>query len=132
MLYPSANGSNTNGCHRKARDKRTDTPPVDGIKARIPTPPYETRVKPPERKLIFNPKRKNQLKKSEADVFPWNRQIDFKTAKINAVWDDSIYSGETLKDMATTRARNAKVIERIDGEETERQREWSSLGGYCC
>ena len=117
------NGSNANHCHRKARDKRTDTPPVDSVKARIPTPPYETREKPPERKLIFNPKRKNQLKKSEADVFPWNREIDFKFAKVNAVWDDTIYDQETVKDMAATRTRNAKVIEGIDGEETERQRE---------
>lgn len=126
------NGSNTNNNRRKARDKRTNTPPVDGVKSRIPTPPYETREKPPERKLIFNPKRKNLNKKSEPDVFPWNRDIDFRSAKINAVWDDTIYSEKTLNDMAATRARNAKVIERIDGEETERQRKWSSPGIHRC
>ncbi len=82
--------------------------------------------------MIFNPKRKNQSKKSEADVFPWNRDLDFERAKISAVWDDEIYSNETLTDMAATRARNAKVIERVDGEETERQREWSFLGFHRC
>ena len=94
---------------------------------RPPTPPYETRTKPPERKAVIKPTRKNQNKKTEAEVLPWNRDIDFKKARVNAVWDDSIYDESMLADMAATRAKNNKIIEKIDGEETERQSRHSFL-----
>lgn len=114
--------------NRKSRDKKTDTPPPDGAASKIPTPPYESRPKPPDRRVITNPRRKNHIKsRAESDIFPWNRKIDFKVAKVNAVWDDNIYSQARLADMEATRLRNARIIERIDGEETERQRECTAF-----
>lgn len=102
------------------------TPPLDSFPSRIgvPIPPYEVRAKPPERRVALNARRKNQNlnRKMDNDTFPWNRQgIDFVSARVNAKWDDNIYPEATLREMDATRARNMKVIDRVDGEEKRRQ-----------
>lgn len=68
--------------------------------------------------------RRSMRRPAEAEEFPWNRDIDFKSAKKNARWDESIYDPATLKAMEDTRARNEAVIARIDQAESERQREY--------
>ena len=109
--------------YRKAREKKNETPPVEPPAPPPPTPPYEKRQKPTERKAVTKSGRRNMRRQAEAEIFPWNRTLDFKAARTNATWDDSIYDKSTLTEMAATRARNEPVIERIDGEENERQRE---------
>ena len=62
-------------------------------------------------------------RQADTDLFPWNRDdIDFKEAKKNAAWDESIYDQATLESMSATRSRNEPVIDRIDQAESERQR----------
>lgn len=68
--------------------------------------------------------RRNMRRQAEADVFPWNRQIDFKAARTKASWDDSIYDQSTLRGMDATRTKNEPIIERLDSQETERQRKY--------
>lgn len=80
----------------------------------------------------MNTRRKNQSKQSQSDVFPWNRDIDFKAAKAAAVWNDNIYHAATLKDMDATRARNIKIIAQVDGEENERAREYVAINVRHC
>ena len=109
------------------REKKLDTPPVEHP-ALIPrTPPYETREKPSERKAVNKSGRRNMRRQAEADVFPWNREMDFKAARANATWDDSIYDPSTLGEMDATRKKNEPIIERLDNQETERQRELSIM-----
>lgn len=87
----------------------------------MPVPPYELREKPSERRGTKTG-RTQKRKHAEADEFPWNRQIDFIKARAEATWDDSIYPQSTLDDMAKTRALNEPIIDKIDAEETEKQR----------
>ena len=107
---------------RKAREKKTESLPVASPPPPPPTPPYEKRLKPTERKVVNKSGRRNMRRQAEAEIFPWNRKLDFKATRANATWDDSIYEKATLAGMAATRAKNEAVIERIDGEENEKQR----------
>jgi hypothetical protein len=126
IYYLTVDSVETNQLYRKSRARVVASPPFAAVPSRIPTPPYEIRPKPPDRKGPIQ-KRKNQSKQSQSDVFPWNRQIDFKYAKVNAAWNDEIYDEATLKDMEAIRARNAKIVARVDGEEIERAREYHAI-----
>ena len=92
-----------------------------------PTPPYETRLKPTERSAGNKSGRRNQRRQAEAETFPWNRELDFKAARANAAWDESIYDRATLEGMEATRVKNEPIIGMIDNEETERQRTYREL-----
>ena len=105
----------------RPREKKTQTPVVDSPPPTPPIPPYETRPKPTERKTVNKSGRRNMRRQAEAEAFPWNRNLDFAAAKANATWDDTIYDLATLNDMAATRAKNEKIIEKLDAEESERQ-----------
>ena len=102
-----------------------DLTPLDvTLTAPPPTPPYDKRPKPADR-AATNTGRRNQRRQAEAEEFPWNRDLDFRTARANATWNDGIYDQETLDDMAATRSKNVPVIERIDRDENSRQREYN-------
>ncbi|KAK3696155.1 hypothetical protein LTR37_018126 [Vermiconidia calcicola] len=106
----------------KGREKKMDLTPLDvTLTAPPPTPPYDKRPKPADR-AATNTGRRNQRRQAEAEEFPWNRDLDFRTARTNATWNDGIYDQETLDDMAATRQKNVPIIERIDRDENFRQR----------
>ena len=97
---------------------------MDGSGASPPTPPYETRPRPPERKASNKAGRRKQGRHAEADVFPWNRDLDFKPARDSAAWNDDIYDEVTLAAMEATRTRNMTLIKRADSDPIERQRKY--------
>ena len=109
---------------RRGREKIIETPPVEPPVAPPPTPPYPKREKPTEYKAVNKSGRRNMRRAAEAGVFPWHRDIDFKAARANATWDDGIYGQQTLNDMSATRSKNEPIIEKIDTDESEKQRKY--------
>ena len=71
--------------------------------------------------------RRNGRKQAEADDLPWARDMDFKEARANATWDDSIYDPKTLAAMEAVRTHNAAVITQLDGKIAEQQRKETSI-----
>lgn len=133
-----SSNAHINGCLRKPREKK-ETPAVGTPPLPPPTPPYENRVKPvsaqkaakkPAKAIGSKSGRRSQRRPAEADDFPWTRKLNFREAKENATWDDSIYSHETLVAMQAAREHNAKLIDSVDSKLGEAQRTSNSLHEY--
>lgn len=111
----------TNSRHSKGKKK--ETPPQSTPPPPPPTPPYPKHVKPIVTKEGPTGRR-NMRKQAECRVFPWHREdIDFKQAKADATWDDSIYDQQMLDKMAETRSKNVAAIKREDDRRSEEQKQ---------
>ena len=64
---------------------------------------------------------------SEADDLPWNRNLDFKKAKANANWDDSMYDPNALAAMEAIRNQNARVLVQLEAKLAEQSRKDNSI-----
>ncbi|KAK0257619.1 hypothetical protein LTS09_007667 [Friedmanniomyces endolithicus] len=87
-----------------------------------PTPPYDVRDRPAERKTYS---KAGKRKQAEPDEFPWNRQIDFvreKDVPAHLRWDIRDYNPHILDAMAVVRSHNAPIIHKIDKELAEKQK----------
>ena len=88
----------------------------------VKVPPYPLREKPTAQKDVTKTTKRNMRRQAEAEVLPWNRDLDFLAERANATWDDTVYSKETLEAMEAVRKHNMEIIDRFDGREIEKQR----------
>lgn len=105
---------------------RDESSPANSPPPNIPVPPYPLRQKPENRKTLSKIGRGKTRRPAEADVFPWNRKMDFHQARITArskdTWNLKIYDKETLENIKITQERNKPIIEKLEAVITEKQR----------
>lgn len=90
-----------------------------------PTPPYPARDRPDQRKTVGKAGRGKVRRQAEADEFPWNRDLDFLSARdalqTKDSWDDSVYDAAMLAEMAEVRKNNEPVVAKLEDEITAKQ-----------